>query len=100
MFSSYIQNNHVYGPDGAVLNTARIGHRFVPELLQPWLDNRGRSCVTIPTGQQAKDKEGKLVFNSAGQPVQEKRDYLCSDLEKMGIRTPVMNAAFMRKDEW
>ena len=99
MLTTYVKDGTAYGPDGAVLNAARIGHRFISEMMQPWLDDKNRPCVTLPIGKPKLDNEGKPVVNANG-PVFQKMDFLCSDLRKMGYDHPVWNATFMRKNDW
>lgn len=106
MFSTYIINGKAVGPLAPVLNAARLGQSFVPELLQPWLDDDDRPCVTLPLyGKHKLNKEGEPVYNEAGEPVWQRQDILCAELEKMGRASlrqlsPLWNTSFMRKNEW
>lgn len=101
MGSTFFVNNQAVGPDAQVLNAAMVGSRFIPEIMQPWLDDRNRPCVTLPIGKYKIDKDGKQVLNAKGHPVESKMDFLCSDLEKMGIRKhPVWNTAYVKRDAW
>jgi hypothetical protein len=67
--------------------------RFDPGMLRPYIDDRGRRCVTINTGQMRRnDKTGNY------EPVY--RRALVQDLMERGIYSPVFNATSLRKGEW
>ena len=66
-------------------------------LRQPWLDDRGRCCVTIH------DLRGGFTRNDSrgGEPKPLLRNYLVQDLLNQGFRLPqVANAATLRKEVW
>lgn len=100
MFVNYVLNGEGHGPIGSVMNEARVGRRFEADLLRPFIDERGRPSVTLNTGRPLK-RDGKVVLNArTGLPEPERKDFLIRDLEKMGVSSPVFNAAFLRKDDW
>jgi len=89
MYVDYILNGQGHGMVAEQLQ----GCRFDPGLLRPYIDERGRKCVTVNTG--------RTQFNQAKgryEPVYEKA--LVSDLQASGIAVPVANATSLRKDEW
>lgn len=89
MFVDYILNGEGYGEVGATLNSCR----FDLGLLRPYLDEKGRKCVTVNTGRMEYDKD-KGDYS----PVYEKR--LVSELTQNGIDSPVFNSMALRKDQW
>lgn len=89
MYVDYIMNGQGSGPVAEQL----AGCRFDPGLLRPYLDERGRKCVTVNTGRTKYDgKSGQY------KPVYEKA--LVSDMVANGTPIPVANATSLRKDEW
>lgn len=61
-------------------------------LRRPFLDERGRACVTVNTGRYTTEK-GERV------PIRERR--LVNDLRNAGyVLPPVTNATSLRKEEW
>ena len=86
---------------GGVLNHLEGGHRMPNSnwvrLRQPWLDNRGRACVTI------QDVDGGFTRNDSrgGEAKPLLRNYLCNELRNRGYNLPmVCNAATLRKEQW
>jgi hypothetical protein len=84
-----------------VLNALRGGNnmpdRNWARLRQPWLDNRGRACLTIndvDNGYTINDSQG-------GERKKLLRNYLAIDLLNRGYPIPmVWNAATLRKEDW
>ncbi len=67
------------------------------KLRQPYLDNRGRACVTI------NDLKGGFTRNDStgGEKKPLLRGYLVNDLRNMGFQLPmVTNATTLRKEDW
>lgn len=89
MYVDYIKNGEAFGPVGEQLQ----GCRFDAGLLRPYLDERGRKCVTVNTGRSRYDREKHKFV-----PVYEKA--LVSEMIGNGIPIPVANATTLRKDEW
>jgi hypothetical protein len=89
MFVDFIQNGQGHGEVGEQL----AGVRFDPGLLRPYLDERGKKCVTINTGRTKYNETAKRF-----EPVQEK--VFINDLRANGIDSPVFNATTLRKEEW
>lgn len=83
-----------------VLNQLRGGN--LPDanwvrLRQPYLDSRGRACVSIH------DVDGGYTRNDShgGEPKPLLRNYLVNDLRNLGYSIPmVANAATLRKEDW
>lgn len=89
MYVDYIMNGQGHG----VVAEQLAGCRFDPGLLRPYLDEQGRKCVTINTGQRKYNKTTNHY-----EAIQEKR--LVSDMINNGVPIPVANATSLRKDEW
>jgi len=89
MYIDYILNGQGHGMVAEQL----AGCRFDPGLLRPYLDERGRKCVTVNTGRSKYNK-------AAGRYEPEFRKELVSDLVNQGVSIPVANATSLRKDEW
>lgn len=89
MYVDYVLNGQGYG---AVAETM-AGCRFDPGLLRPYIDERGRKCVTLNTGRQKYNRDSQRY-----EPIFEKA--LVGDLIQNGIPIPVANATSLRKDEW
>ena len=102
MYTNYVMNGEGHGPIGSVMNAARIGRRFEPDLLRPWVDDKGRPCVTLNTGKPVIDPATKrpVINKATGLPYEQRKDFLVRDLEKLGVTSPVFNAAYLRKDDW
>ena len=103
---SFVHNGAVHSTDRAeteFFSALTRNGGLMPELAQPWVDRRGRPCVTLPTGNARKDKDGNIVTNTNGDPLPEYKDYLTDDLVKHGLRHPalqaVWNAAYVSRDE-
>jgi len=78
----YVQNGRGVGPVAEQL----AGCRFDPGLMRPYIDGRGRHCVTVNTGQR--DGQGRTIY----------RKRLVSDMTQNGM---VINGpTSLRKDEW
>lgn len=87
--TDYIQNGQAHGNVAEMIQ----GCRFDPGYLRPYVDNKGRRCVTINTG--------RMVYNNqVGDYFPEKRKVLITDLFRQGIFNPVLNATSLRKEEW
>lgn len=89
MFTDFILNGQAHGAVGERLNHCR----FDPGMMRPYLDSKGRQCVTINTGRMEYDKDRGIYV-----PVHEKM--LITDLQKQGISSPVFNTTTLRKEEW
>lgn len=100
MFVDYIMNGQGFGQVGEAL----AGCHFDPGLLRPYLDSKGRYCVTVNTGRKEtrKDQNGNIICNAYGEPIYfpVKEKYLVSEMMMKGIPIPVTNATALRKDEW
>lgn len=66
--------------------------RFEPGLLRPYIDSKGRRCVTINTGRMLKGDKGDYF--------PERKQYLVDDLERAGVRSWAFNATTLTKDSW
>lgn len=89
MFVDYVLNGQGFGDVGRQMSEIR----YDPNMLRPYLDERGQRCVTINTGRMIKDnKTGKMVphFQKAR----------IADLMARGVYSPVFNATSLRKEEW
>lgn len=98
-------DNYVPSPglrsSGGVVN-ALGGHLSLPDrdwvrLRQPYLDERGRACVTI------RDLSGGYTRNDSrgGETNPLLRGYLVNDLRNQGYNLPlVTNATTLRKEDW
>jgi len=80
------------------------GRSFDPGMRRPYFDSKGRVCVTLNTGrtETRKTRDGSLICNAAGEPVQfpvYRREFV-SNLMQRGIWCPVWNATTLRKDDW
>ena len=75
--NDYILNGQGHGEFGQALDQVR----YDPGLLRPYVDEQGRSCVTM---------------NVRGKPQQ----FTVNELISRGIQSPVFNATSLRKDEW
>ena len=89
MYVDYVMNGQGYG----IVAEQLAGCRFDPGLLRPYLDERGRKCVTVNTGRSRYNRETQRY-----EPIYEKA--LVSDMIANGIPIPVANATSLRKDEW
>ena len=92
-------DNYVGQIPGAPVGNAGsiITSRDWVRLRQPFIDNRGRGCVTIT------DVTGAYTRNDShgGEPKPLLRTYLVNDLRNQGHQLPmVCNAATLRKEEW
>ena len=89
MYVDYILGNQAHGLVAEQLASCR----FDPGLLRPYLDERGRKCVTVNTGRSKYNPKSERY-----EPVYEK--HLVSEMIANGIPIPVANATSLRKDEW
>ena len=85
MFVDFIQNGQGHGEVGEML----ANYRFEPGLMRPYIDSKGRSCVTVADGQEY-DK-----VNNVYRPKYRKE--LTRNMDGVGL---VNNATTLRKDEW
>lgn len=85
----YILDGQGHGEVGSGLSEVR----YDAGLLRPYLDHRGRPCVTMNTGRRVYDQKRRVY-------VPERRAVLIKDLHRMGIESPVHNATTLRKEEW
>lgn len=94
MFTDFILNGAGHGAVGeGLMSTGHGAVRFDTGLLRPYIDEKGRRCADINTGQ--------VTINSkTGRPEPVKEKWLISDLQRRGIDSPVFNATALRKDEW
>ena len=93
-----------YNPQGgmSVLNSFSPGGMSMPDrnwarLRQPFLDSRGRACVTVT------DVNGMMTRNDStgGEMRPLLRTYLVNDLRNMGFNLPpVVNATTLQKEDW
>jgi len=89
MYVDYVLNGQGHG----VVAEQLAGCRFDPGLLRPYLDEKGRKCVTVNTGRRKYNRNAEQY-----EPIYEKA--LVSDMIANGIPIPVANATSLRKDEW
>lgn len=89
MFTDFVMNGVGHGAVGEVLQ----GIRFDPGMLRPYIDDKGRRCVTINTGKMRLNHDTGLY-----EPV--RKPVLISALQARGINCPVWNAVTLRRDEW
>lgn len=89
MFVDFVLNSEAHGPVGETL----AGCRFDPGLLRPYIDERGRQCVTVNSGRVKYNKQTQKF-----EPVYQKM--LVNDMMYRGVNSPVFNATSLRKDEW
>jgi len=77
---------------------------FDPGLKRPYLDEKGRRCVSILTGrtENRKGDDGKIICNADGIPVDfpVRKKVLIQNLQSRGIWDPTWNATSLRKDDW
>jgi hypothetical protein len=96
--NDYILNGRVHGT-----LAEQIGQGFDPGLYRPFLDSRGRPCVTLNKGQREtrKDSAGNLIVNSKGEPkfFPVTETVYVDDLP-WNMRVSVHNATSLTKDEW
>lgn len=85
--------------------TALAGVHYDPGLYRPYLDERGRACVTVNTGKARPivDAQNRPIINKttgepAWEPIYEKQ--LIAARMAQGLPTPVMNASLLPKDAW
>lgn len=94
MFTDFVINDRGVGEVGSVIaDTSHRGVRFDPGMLRPYVDNRGRRCVTLNTGMTKYDKD-------KGREVPIQKAFSIPYLQSRGINSPVMNATALRKEEW
>lgn len=67
--------------------------RFDSDLRRPYFDPKLGPCVTVNTGRMRYDEKLKTSV-----PI--KKKMRVSDVQRMGINNPVLNATTLRKDEW
>ena len=84
MFQDYILNGQGHGEVGGTL----AGCQYDPGLMRPYVDAKGRKCVTLNTGRT--DEKNHPVY----------RKELVTNLQNRGIMVPVANATSLRKEEW
>lgn len=91
-------------PFGEVAS-ALAGMQYDPGLMRPYLDERGRACVTVNTGKvrEIKDAQGRPVINQvtgepAYEPIREKQ--LLAHRMAQGLPVPTVNASLLPKDAW
>lgn len=82
-FPDFVLNGQGSGEVGQALQSCH----FDPGYMRPYVDSKGRHCVTINAG-----------FDKDGKPKYETRT--CAQLMAQGFYTPVMNATTLRKQEW
>ena len=97
-FDNYVPSAN-FGNSGSVLNQlgGGIPHADWVRLRQPWVDDRGRACVTL------RDVDGGYTKNDShgGEAKPLLRNYLCNELRNRGFNLPmVTNAATLRKEQW
>lgn len=106
---AFIQNEgwDQQGSLGSALElVADRGTMWDPGLMRPYLDSRGRACVTVNTGRKAPRRDprgGGFITNAYGQPqlypVLEKQ--LVSERASRGLPTPTINAGnLLTKEAW
>lgn len=82
MFMDYVLNGAAYGPVAEQM----LECQFQPGLRRPFIDKKGRRCVTLNVG---KDPKGDPAFKT----------FFAYEAERAGM--PVLNATTtLRKDEW
>lgn len=84
MFSDYILNGEGHGAVGQRL----AGCYYDAGRLRPFLDSKGRVCMSVNTGER--DEKGGPVL----------KNRLLSEMVMNGEAQPVANATTLRKDEW
>lgn len=91
MFVDFVMNGKGHGEVGEALGQVR----FDPNMLRPFIDNRGKKCVMVNTGQtRVITVNGKQVLT----PLIKKM--LVADLQRQGIDNAVWNATTLRKEAW
>ena len=103
---SFVQNEGWGGQtQGSALEVIR-GEQFDPGLNRPYLDSKGRPCVTVNTGRKGPRKDprgGGFVTNSYGQPKMFPilENQLVSERMHRGLAVPTINAGnLMTKEAW
>lgn len=88
-----------FGRSGSLAEAwqGQMQNRDWVRLRQPWLDSRGRACVTI-TNLDGKFSKGD---STGGEPRPVLESYLIQDLLNRGLRVPVTaNATSLHQDAW
>lgn len=101
---NYVLNGRGFGD----MASAFQGCNWDAGYYRPYFEEIGRGvaprsipCVTIKTGRQKTDADGKIVRNSHGQALMETEQVRIKDLVDNGHpMIPVWNATVLRKDEW
>lgn len=94
MFVDFILNGEGTGPVGSLLNNMGVGGvRFDPGLLRPYIDRKGRKCVTVNTGMYRVDEE-----TGRAKPILKKMTV--NQVREMGFDHPVYNSVGLRRESW
>lgn len=83
MFTDLVMNGVASGEVGSIMQQCS----YDPGYMRPYVDDRGRKCVTINAG-----------YDSNGQPKFVVKTV--AELQAKGIVSPVFNATSLRKQEW
>jgi hypothetical protein len=109
MFVDSFVQNEGWGGDtvGSALELVQgRGSQWDPGLMRPYLDSRGRACVTVNTGRMAPRKDnrgGGFITNEFGQPKMFPvlENQLVSERSHRGLPTPTINAGnLLTKEAW
>lgn len=87
--TSYTQHNSMFSSVGETL----LENGQIPSMNRPFLDERGRKCVVLPTGEM-------IYNNAAGQYVPKWKKHTIKELRENGLDNPVWNATTMRVRDW
>lgn len=93
MYTDFILNGQAHGPVSRGMEDVR----WDSGLRRPFLDQRGRRCVTINTGRKV---FRKCPRTGAAILVPERKTFPVENLMARGIYSPVFNATSLRKEEW
>lgn len=85
---SYVLNGEGFGDEGSRLAEMR----FDPGLSRPFIDSRGRPCVTV--------NGGKKYNNSTGKYEDKHITLTIEEAQRRGYQSPVFNATSLRKEQW
>lgn len=89
MFTDFVLNGVGHGEVGTVFQ----GMRYDPGMLRPFIDQKGVPSITVNTGRMVMD-------NRTGQYVPKPVKVSIEQARRMGLNSPVWNAASLRKEEW
>ena len=88
MFTDFVLNGEGHGAVGEQLAACH----FDPNMLRPYVNQRGEKCVTVNTGSKYDPK--------TGQDNPTYGEFTLNEMHAKGIDNPVWNATALRKDDW